>query len=89
MSNPMIPDDTPMVCLECQALVRMDFVAAHMRWHEVEKLNQQMLHLHVENLIERMHTAEKQVEGLLARAHLIERNIGMGGTWSHSQQTEG
>jgi hypothetical protein len=73
MDKLTIPNDFPVICLECRGSIGEDYFVAHMRWHEFQDARFEMAHAHQENLIDRMHTAEKQVEALLARVHFLER----------------
>jgi hypothetical protein len=69
------------ICVQCHAYIPDDGLVAHMRWHE-EQRNASVLidaalalaSAHVENLIDRMYNAEKQIEALVNRVYLLERH---------------
>jgi hypothetical protein len=68
------------ICVHCHAYIPEDNVVAHMRWHDdfrdtLSALQATVLmhSAHQENLIERMHSAEKKHEALASRVHLVER----------------
>jgi len=60
-------------CGLCWAYVPRENADAHYRWHENQIADQEVAHAHQENLIERMHAAEKRIDGLANRVHLVER----------------
>ncbi len=62
------------ICIHCHAYVPDESLVMHMRWHETQTAVAEMAHAHQENLIERMHAAEKKIEALGNRVHLVERN---------------
>ena len=63
-------------CSTCFAYIPRDNIHAHRDWHLAQEARETLAYAHQENLIERMHTAEKQIEAAVARIWIMERNAG-------------